>query len=271
VAQDRATGHLFAVKEAKVRQRDQSEKRFCEELWRELEICRDLRHHHIVSYLGYSHDGICLQIFFEYVPGGSLRNVLNQFGALDGLLLQKAVRGVLFGLNYLHTHQPPVVHRDLKGANILVDPEFCVKLADFGCAKKSRGTQSMATVGSLHWMAPEVIQKERGHGRKADIWSLGCVVVEMGTASDPWGKDTFDNIIHAMNIVGFSNATPTIPEEMPYPCRALVALCLNRLPDKRPSSTQLLDHEFVQEVAGEEAAESAAAQVASPQLRRPQP
>jgi mitogen-activated protein kinase kinase kinase len=61
------------------------------------------------------------------------------------------------------------VHRDIKGANVLVDLNFCVRLADFGCSKRDDMTASYTTVGSIPWMAPEVIQREGGHGRKADI------------------------------------------------------------------------------------------------------
>merc|ERR1712137_1117989 len=110
----------------------------------------------------------------EYVAGGSMASMLREFGALPTNLLRDATSGLVEGLNYLHSQNPPVIHRDIKGANILVDLDFCVKLSDFGCSKRNNVTKSFTTTGSIPWMAPEVIQQQDGFGRKADIWSLGC-------------------------------------------------------------------------------------------------
>merc|ERR1719188_1507119 len=115
---------------------------------------------------------------------------------------------MLKGLDYLHTRRPPVVHRDIKCANILVDLNFSVKLADFGCSRQQDVTTSFTTIGSIPWMAPEVIQQHDGYGRKADIWSLGCTVIEMFTAEKPWGNAFFDNIMYAMSHIGLSEALP---------------------------------------------------------------
>lgn len=86
------------------------------------------------------------------------------------------------------------VRADIKGANILVDPSGKVKLADFGCSKKfSNATVGTANyksiVGTPWWMAPEVI-KSTGYGRAADIWSLGCTIIEMATCHPPWSECT---------------------------------------------------------------------------------
>jgi len=167
----------------------------------ELDICKDLRHPHIVRYLGHEYMDAKLCIKLEFVPGGSLLALLSEFGPLEGVMMQTASRGLVEGLNYLHTHNPPVVHRDIKGANVLVDTDFCVKLADFGCSKRSSDTQSFVTIGSVPWMAPEVINQKSGHGRKADIWSLGCTLIEMATAEKPWGADKFNNIMFALQWV----------------------------------------------------------------------
>jgi len=174
-----------------------------------------------------------------------LRRMLNDFGPLEGTLLQKATRGILKGLNYLHNHNPPVVHRDLKGANVLVDLNFCVKLSDFGCSKRDVWTQSFSTVGSIHWVAPEVLQGS-GHGRKADIWGVGCVIIEMATAQDPWGKNAFDNLMQAVRVVGTSDRIPPIPDSLCTVGKELVGRCLRRAPDDRPWTTELLEHELVQ-------------------------
>mmetsp|Transcript_27658 Transcript_27658/g.60910 ORF Transcript_27658/g.60910 Transcript_27658/m.60910 type:complete len:439 (+) Transcript_27658:160-1476(+) len=249
LAQDLLDGHTFAVKAAKLDERDEGDKKFCDKLRQELEVCRDLRHRHIVSCLGHDYVRGRLYIYLEYIAGGSMRGMLNNFGALEGNLLQKATRGILKGLNYLHTHEPPIVHRDLKGANVLVDLHFCMKLADFGCSKRDVRTNSFSTVGSLHWVAPEVVQQS-GHGRKADIWSLGCVLLEMVTAQDPWGNGAFDNFMHGLRVIGYSESMPPIPEVMSAESRDFASRCLQRNAESRASTTELLLHPLVQVAGG---------------------
>merc|ERR550539_345421 len=93
--------------------------------------------------------------------------------------------------------------------------DFCVKLADFGCSKMSSNSVSLRKdVGTASFLAPEVFG-ESGHGRKADIWSLGCVLVEMATAEDPWGKGKIQNVMQAVNVIGLSGRTPPIPASLP--------------------------------------------------------
>ena len=94
---------------------------------------------------------------------------------------------VVTGVEYLHSKG--IVHRDIKGANILVSGNGVAKLADFGCSKQLAGMctasieESLRAIrGSVPWMAPEVI-KQSGHGRSSDIWSIGATVIEMGTMS----------------------------------------------------------------------------------------
>lgn len=247
MAQCKTTGKIFAAKVAKIKREE--DRKYAEKQQHELDIIKDLRHRHIVACLGHEFMNKTLYIYLEYVPGGSLRRMLNDFGALDEPLLIKATRGIAKGLHYLHRRDPPVVHRDLKGANVLVDLDFCVKLADFGCSKRDTTTQSFSKVGSIHWVAPEVLQNG-GHGRKADIWSLGCVVIEMATAEDPWGSDAFDNIWAAVHMVSTTDRRPPIPDSLSESARDFVDRCLQRQPDLRPNIADLVEHPFVLRAAG---------------------
>lgn len=160
-ALDTFTGKIFAVKQGIVDDRNEEDRKYRERLEAELTICKDLRHPNIVQTLGFDNASNHLYIYLEYVPGGSMSSLLQEFGPLSGELLTRSTTGVLQGLNYLHTRNPPVVHRDIKGANILVDTNFTVKLSDFGCSKRSNVTTSFTTIGSIPWMAPEVIQQDR--------------------------------------------------------------------------------------------------------------
>lgn len=242
-ALDKQTGRIFAVKKV-ADSGCEDDKRYRERLQDELNICKDLRHPNIVACLGFECTEQVLHIYLEYVPGGSMASMLNEFGPLEEPLLRQSASGLLKGLDYLHTQNPPIVHRDVKGANILVDLNFSIKLADFGCSKRSDVTKSFTTIGSIPWMAPEVIQQQDGYGRKADVWSVGCTLIEMATAEKPWGKDAFENVMFALKHIAMSQATPAIPESINQSGRDLISLCLRRRPDERPSASDLISHMF---------------------------
>lgn len=239
------TGKIFAVKQSIVDDRKEEDRKYRERLEVELTICKDLRHPNIVETLGFENASNHLYIYLEYVPGGSMSSLLHEFGPLTGDLLTRSTTGVLQGLNYLHTRNPPVVHRDIKGANILVDVNFTVKLSDFGCSKRSNETTSFTTIGSIPWMAPEVIQQQDGYGRKADIWSLGCVLIEMATAEKPWGNGAFENVMFALRHIAMSSELPPIPASLNEAGRHFASSCLQRDADARPMAVDLLSHGFV--------------------------
>lgn len=125
-----------------------------------------------VEYFGYQKDKNYLYIFLEYVGGGSLESLLNLYGGLKENVIANYTSQILDGLEYLHTNK--IIHRDIKAANILVNKGVC-KLTDFGASKDifgSLGKINNSFIGTPYWMAPEVVT-QKGHGRFADIWSLG--------------------------------------------------------------------------------------------------
>ena len=151
-----------------------------------------------------------LNIFLEYVPGGSVTSLLRNYGAFEEPLVRNWVRQILLGLSYLHERD--IIHRDIKGANMLVDNKGGIKISDFGISKKVEDSElcyfrvsirdEMAhnrpadlmtgnrahrpsLQGSVFWMAPEVVQ-QKAYTFKADIWSVGCLVVEMLTGEHPF-------------------------------------------------------------------------------------
>jgi len=247
-ALDQRTGQMIAVKEVKIDQMDEHDVKFRLALENEVSICQDLKHPHIVRYLGHDYLDSRLYIYLEYMAGGSMAQVLSQFGKLDDSLIAVYTRGLLEGLEYLHTREPPVLHRDIKGANILVGLDCKVKFSDFGCSKRTTDSMSVSMRGSIPWMAPEVI-KQTGYGRMADIWSFGCVLIEMGTAKHPWGH--FDNQMHAMVRIGMSEDLPPFPEDGAKAMKDFIGLCVQRDKTKRPTARELLQHEFVRDILPE--------------------
>ncbi len=137
-------------------------------------------------------------------------------------------------------------HRDIKGANILVDNRGCIKLADFGASKKvvKLGTISEAKSmkGTPYWMAPEVI-RQTGHNWQADMSSVGCTVIKMATCKRPWSQQ-FQEVV-ALFDIGTTNSHPPIPDHLSHQGKDFLLKCLQREPTLRPSATELLKHPFV--------------------------
>jgi cell division control protein CDC15 len=150
----------------------------------EVDLLKKLDHPNIVKYVDTVQRSHQLCIALEYVEGGSLENLIKRYGCLTETLVAIYVKQVLLGLDYLHNQG--VIHRDIKGANILTTKNGVVKLADFGVATKLTDTErSNSFAGTPYWMAPEVIEMS-GHITSAcDIWSLGCTVYELLKGTPP--------------------------------------------------------------------------------------
>ncbi|KAK3357645.1 kinase-like domain-containing protein [Lasiosphaeria hispida] len=249
------TGELLAVKQVEApspganSQSDSRKKSMIEALKREISLLRDLRHPNIVQYLGCGSSAEYLNIFLEYVPGGSVQTMLNSYGALPEPLVRSFVRQILNGLSYLHNRD--IIHRDIKGANILVDNKGTIKISDFGISKKLEATNILngannnkhrpSLQGSVFWMAPEVV-KQTSYTRKADIWSLGCLVVEMMTGTHPFPDCTQ---LQAIFKIGGSKAAPTIPDHASEDAKLFLAQTFEIDHNKRPSADDLMLSPFL--------------------------
>ncbi|KAL5168053.1 Mitogen-activated protein kinase kinase kinase YODA [Glycine soja] len=182
-----------------------------------------------------------LYIYLEYVSGGSIYKLLQQYGQLSEIVIRNYTRQILLGLAYLHAKN--TVHRDIKAANILVDPNGRVKLADFGMAKHISGQSCpLSFKGSPYWMAPEVIKNSNGCNLAVDIWSLGSTVFEMATTKPPWSQ--YEGVA-AMFKIGNSKDLPAMPDHLSEDGKDFIRQCLQRNPVHRPSAAQLLLHPFV--------------------------
>ena len=151
----------------------------------------------------------------------------------------------------IYLHENKVVHKDIKGANILVDGDGTVKLADFGCSSQFEKTLSNFNTflanslqGSIPWMAPEVV-KETGYGRRSDIWSFGCTILEMATGKLPWSHYQFDDPVAILMKIALSEEIPLIPDTLSEDLKSFLSLCLQRDPTKRPHAQDLIIHPFL--------------------------
>ncbi|KAJ7322785.1 hypothetical protein OS493_032970 [Desmophyllum pertusum] len=244
------TGEMIAVKQVELNHSniDEAEEQY-EKLQEEVFLLKSLKHKNIVKFIGTCLDGGVVNIFMEYVPGGSIASILARFGCLDEPVFRRYTKQLLSGVSYLHGNN--VIHRDIKGGNILVMPSGVLKLIDFGCAKRlymnlsmSRSNILRSMKGTPYWMAPEVI-RETGHGRKSDIWSVGCTVFEMATGKPPWSDMPPMAAIFAIG--SGSLAVPHLGEDFSPGARDFVDKCLTRDPDLRPSADELLQHYFLKD------------------------
>lgn len=249
------TGELLAVKQVETpspganSQNDARKKSMIDALKREISLLRDLQHPNIVQYLGASSSAEHLNIFLEYVPGGSVQTMLNSYGALREPLIRNFVRQIVTGLAYLHGRE--IIHRDIKGANILVDNKGGIKISDFGISKKIEASNLLngagnnknrpSLQGSVFWMAPEVV-KQTSYTRKADIWSLGCLVVEMMTGTHPFPDCSQ---LQAIFKIGGAKISPTIPDHASEEAQTFLKSAFEVEHTKRPSAEELLLSPFL--------------------------
>lgn len=213
------TGELLAVKQVEVNQKAANHdkdriKEMVAALDQEIDTMQHLEHPNIVQYLGCERGDLSISIYLEYIPGGSVGSCLRKHGKFEESVVKSLTRQTLSGLAYLHDQG--ILHRDLKADNVLLDLDGTCKISDFGISKKTDNiygndvTNSMQ--GSVFWMAPEVVQSQgQGYSAKVDIWSLGCVVLEMFAGRRPWSKE---EAIGAIFKLGSLNQAPPIPEDV---------------------------------------------------------
>ncbi|KAI5400936.1 Mitogen-activated protein kinase kinase kinase 3, variant 2 [Lathyrus oleraceus] len=210
------------------------------ELEEEVKLLKNLKHPNIVRYLGTAREEDSLNILLEFVPGGSISSLLGKFGSFPESVIRTYTKQLLEGLEYLHNNR--IIHRDIKGANILVDNKGCIKLADFGASRKVvelatiNGAKSMK--GTPHWMSPEVIL-QTGYTTSADIWSVACTVIEMATGKPPWSQQ-YPQEVSALFYIGTTRSHPPIPEHLSAEAKDFLLKCFHKEPDLRPSASDLL-------------------------------
>lgn len=221
----------------------------------EVKTMKDLDHVNVVQYLGSElHDSTYL-LFLEYVAGGLVGLLLRMYGRFDAPLIRFLTCQVLLGLSYLHSRG--ILHRDLKADNLLLNTDGTCKISDFGISKSSLNVYDnnaeMLMQGTIFWMAPEVLIAAlnndklpgAGYSAKVDIWSLGCVVLEMFAGRRPW-DDT--DVMRVIFKLGFVKAAPPIPDDTrPFvssTAKDFLDQCFKVDPVERPTAEVLLKHAF---------------------------
>ncbi|KAL2926985.1 Mitogen-activated protein kinase kinase kinase 18 [Bienertia sinuspersici] len=223
LAKSLPSGEIFAVKSMEYSRSNALQK--------EQEIHSSLKCGQIIDYKGFdvTHENgkVLYNIFLEYASGGTLIDAVYEKGSgLSDSLVRQYTGEILRGLEYMHCRG--MVHCDIKGANILVTSEGA-KIGDFGWDPLVHG--------------PEVARGEQ-QSYPADVWALGCTVVEMATGLSPWPNITQDPL-SALYHIGFSGALPEIPDFLSDQAKDFLSQCLKRDPKERWSVAELLKHPFI--------------------------
>ncbi|KAJ3779123.1 kinase-like domain-containing protein [Lentinula raphanica] len=254
LALNATTGEMMAVKQVDIPQtasdkNDSRQATVVQALKSESETLKDLDHPNIVQYLGFEETPSNLSIFLEYVPGGSIGSVLLKHGKFREDVTKSFTGQILSGLEYLHSKG--ILHRDLKADNILVEMSGVCKISDFGISKRTAeqalgGGAATAMQGTVFWMAPEVINPQgKVYNSKIDIWSVGCVVLEMWAGMRPWNGD---EMVAVMFKLASSKSPPPVPEGLILSELAddFRRKCFAINPDDRPSATELRKHRYLE-------------------------
>ncbi|GAB1225789.1 hypothetical protein ENUP19_0263G0006 [Entamoeba nuttalli] len=232
------SGEFVAIKQMKV-----NKKSVMKEVMEEIRLLKKLKHQHIVRYIASTESHGFLYIIMEYMESGSLLNIVKKFNHLNESLSAKYIHQVLDGLTFIHDQG--IVHRDIKAANILVAKDGSVKIADFGVSVQMNGNEKQETgndedpIGTPNWMAPEVIQMQ-GTTVKADIWALGCTVIELITGNPPY----YDLNPTAALYKIVNDDYPPFPNTVSPQLREFLFSCFKRDPNQRASSRDLLKHKW---------------------------
>ncbi|XP_043689572.1 mitogen-activated protein kinase kinase kinase 5-like isoform X2 [Telopea speciosissima] len=246
VATNRETGALCAMKEVDLIPDDPKSAECIKQLEQEIKVLSQLKHPNIVQYYGSEIVEDQFYIYLEFVhPGSISKYVREHCGAITESVVRHFTYHILHGLAYLHSTK--TIHRDIKGANLLVDASGVVKLADFGMAKHLSGqVAELSLKGSPYWMAPEVMQAVMQKDLNCelalavDIWSLGCTIVEMLTGKPPWSE--FEGAAAMFKVL---RESPPIPETLSPEGKDFLECCFRRNPADRPSASMLLEHCFL--------------------------
>ncbi|TYJ10108.1 hypothetical protein E1A91_A11G185800v1 [Gossypium mustelinum] len=233
----------------KVLKPEQITREMLREFSQEVYIMRKIRHKNVVQLIGACTRSPNLCIVTEFMARGSIYDYLHkQRGVFKLPSLLKVALDVSKGMNYLH--QNNIIHRDLKTANLLMDENQVVKVADFGVARvQSQSGVMTAETGTYRWMAPEVI-KHKPYDHKADVFSFGISLWEILTGELPYGLLT---PLQAAVAVVQKNLRPTIPKHTHPRLRELLERCWLQDPSQRPNFSEIIDilKQIAKEVADE--------------------
>uniref|UniRef100_A0A2K6PS09 non-specific serine/threonine protein kinase n=1 Tax=Rhinopithecus roxellana TaxID=61622 RepID=A0A2K6PS09_RHIRO len=237
-ARDVRTNEVVAIKKMSYSGKQSTEK--WQDIIKEVKFLQRIKHPNSIEYKGCYLREHTAWLVMEYCLGSASDLLEVHKKPLQELEIAAITHGALQGLAYLHSHT--MIHRDIKAGNILLTEPGQVKLADFGSASMASPANSF--VGTPYWMAPEVIlaMDEGQYDGKVDVWSLGITCIELAERKPPlFNMNAMSALYHIAQ-----NESPTLQSnEWSDYFRNFVDSCLQKIPQDRPTSEELLKHMFV--------------------------
>ena len=205
----------------------------------EFNLLKQLRHPNILLYIGGNISGKQHFLVTEYCENGNLFEFLHGKDApdLEDIERLNLALEIAQGVNYLHSFKPPILHRDLKSLNILLDKNYVAKIADFGWSRL-RNNHMTKLRGTFQWMAPEVITKDN-YTEKADVFSFGIILWEFWSKDPPYKGVKAKEV--GIKVKNNANYRPKIPPEVPEEIAELMECCWDADPDKRPTFLDIIN------------------------------
>jgi len=244
-AEDLKSGRIFCVKKIKCSIREEKES----SVIKEVHIMRKMKHKNIIKFMGVTKQVEDLKycLFLELCAG----SIVNK-RKVEGKFADSQIKMYLFQLfdavSYIHSKG--IIHRDIKGKNILVSMKNEIKICDFGAAAVLSSTETITNefknemIGTPPFLAPEIVRGNH-YGRNVDVWGTGCVIIELFTGNHPWYKSgcsyTVQQVIY---MIGNSKKPPSIPKKMNWKLQSLCRACLVLDQPFRPTARQLLNHAY---------------------------
>ncbi|XP_042472802.1 RGS domain-containing serine/threonine-protein kinase A-like [Zingiber officinale] len=206
----------------------------------EVSLMKRLRHPNILLFMGAVTCSQRLCIVTEFLPRGSLFRLLQRSNArMDWRRRNHMALDIARGMNYLHHSNPPIIHRDLKSSNLLVDKNWTVKVGDFGLSRLKHETYLTTKTGkgTPQWMAPEVLRNEPSD-EKSDVYSFGVILWELVTEKIPWENL---NSVQVIAAVGFMNQRLDLPGDLDPQWLSIIKSCWHSEPKSRPTFQELVE------------------------------
>jgi tRNA A-37 threonylcarbamoyl transferase component Bud32 len=240
-------GTKVAVKHLQIPPSSEEQQDILNDLIKECTILSKLRHPNIVLFLGLCSETPNFAIVTEFMSRGSLWNILHPSGTnqqasghiveLPWSLRINILKDIAKGMNFLHCLNPPIIHRDLKSHNVLVDENWNCKVADFGMSRLKTLSHHMSRVGTPQWTAPEILREE-SYDEMADVWSFGVVCWELVTLEVPF---VGISPLRVISMVAYQKAKLKLPTDCPPVLAQLMIDCWNDIPEQRPSFQIILE------------------------------
>merc|ERR1712137_72085 len=232
---DLKTGQFVAIKRIGLDRIDG------DQMMKEINFLKNFHHKNIVQYIGLVQTDRHMNLVLEFIDNGSLAQVLANYGFFPESLAAIYVSQVLEGLIYLHSQN--IIHRDIKGGNLLITREGSIKLADFGIATVATTQRHSLVEGSPYWMAPELVTLSHTPTTASDIWSVGCTLIELLTGVPPY----FDMVAASAIYKMVNDGCPPLPDDISESAEDFLRQCFVEDPDQRLTAEQLRAHPWILE------------------------